>query len=354
MKCYYIGLDVHCSFTELAVVTPTGRLIKRQRCATTIPALREVLDTIARPRSVALEEGPLADWLWRNLHGHVETLTVCDPRRNRLIAKDSDKDDPIDAEKLAQLLRGGYLKAVHHPTSLERAAFKQLVLLYHDRVRQRVREANRVMAYLRRHGVFVPEKAFADEQDRAALQQRLPPARSIAANLALLWQSYDLAAQQVRALRRRLVEAAKQEEVIQRFVQLPGIGWVRAATFFVHVDTPWRFESKTRLWKYLGIGLERRHSGNGRVQVQLVKQANRQLKGVLIGAAQKAIGLKDNPYAAQYQRWRTAGRPASVARRNVARSLAATLWGMWKNGSVYRPDWVGVAAAAVSATEEVS
>ncbi|MBI1916970.1 MAG: transposase [Planctomycetes bacterium] len=79
-------------------------------------------------------------------------MTVCDPRRNHLIAKDSDKDDPIDAEKLAQLLRGGYLKAVHHPQSLERAVFKQLVLLYHDRVRQQVREANRVMAYLRRHG----------------------------------------------------------------------------------------------------------------------------------------------------------------------------------------------------------
>jgi len=33
----------------------------------------------------------------------------------------------------------------------------------------------------------------------------------------------------------------------------------------------------------------------------------------------------------------------------VARRLAATLGGMWKNGSVYRPEWVGVAAAAVSA-----
>jgi transposase len=348
---HFVGFDVHCSFTEIAVVTQSGRLTKRLRCPTTIPALAEALAGVPRPCAVAIEEGPLADWLWRNLASRVETFTVCDPRRNHLIAKDSDKDDPIDAEKLAQLLRGGYLKAVHHPQSLERAAFKQLVALYHDRVRQRVREANRVMAYLRRYGVFVAEKAFAQPQQRPALLGRLPGVRVIASNLELLWQSYDLAAQQVRTMRRRLVEAAKKEEVIARFTQVPGMGWVRAATFFVAVDTPWRFASKARLWKYLGIGLERRRSGTGRVQVHLVKCANRQLKGVLLGAAQKAIGLAGNPYAEQYQRWLATGLAASTARRNVARSLAATLWGMWKNGSVYHPDWVGLAAAAGSAAE---
>lgn len=352
--CHYIGLDVHGSFTELAVVTQAGHLTQRQRCPTTIPALREALDAIGRPRHVAFEEGPLADWLWRNLAGHAEAVTVCDPRRNRLIAKDSDKDDPLDAEKLAQLLRGGYLKAVHHPESLERAVFKQLVLLYHDRVRQRVREANRVMAYLRRHGVFVREKAFVAKEDRAALRRRLPPARLLASNLELLWDSYDLAAEQVRTLRRRLVEAARKEEVIERCTQVPGIGWVRAATFFVYVDTPWRFPSKASLWKYLGIGLERRHSGTGRVQVQLVKCANRQLKGVVRGAALKALGQEGNPFAALYRRWVQSGLSVGSARRNVARSLAATLWGMWKNGSAYRPDWVGVAPAAVSAAEQSS
>ncbi|MEK7711326.1 MAG: hypothetical protein AAB341_05460 [Planctomycetota bacterium] len=41
-------------------------------------------------------------------------MAVCDPRRNHLIAKDSDKDDSIDVEKLAQLYHGGYIKRVHH------------------------------------------------------------------------------------------------------------------------------------------------------------------------------------------------------------------------------------------------
>ncbi len=47
------------------------------------------------------------------------------------------------------------MKPVHHPDTWERAWFKQVVQLYHDRVRNRVRQANRIMGQLRGHGVFV-------------------------------------------------------------------------------------------------------------------------------------------------------------------------------------------------------
>ena len=43
-----------------------------------------------------IEEGPLADWLYRELPAIVDQMAVCDPYRNALIAKDGDKDDPID------------------------------------------------------------------------------------------------------------------------------------------------------------------------------------------------------------------------------------------------------------------
>ena len=55
--------------------------------------------------------------------------------------------------------------------------------------------------------------------------------------------------------RKRLVHMAQNEEAVRRFQALPGIGWVRAATLYAYLDTPWRFRSKSALWKYLGIGL---------------------------------------------------------------------------------------------------
>src|SRR6266851_4638085 len=171
---HYVGLDIHPSTTELAIIKTSGPIFQRQRCRTSISDLVETLAKIPRPIHIAMEEGPLADWLYRNLLPYVDHITVAEPRRNRLIAKDSDKDDALDAEKLAQLLRGGYLKPVHHALSLYRTIFKQHVALYHDCVRQRVRTANRIIGLLARHGLCVREQAFSRPRKRPGLLDRLP------------------------------------------------------------------------------------------------------------------------------------------------------------------------------------
>jgi hypothetical protein len=53
---------------------------------------------------------------------------------------------------------------------------------------------------------------------------------------------------------------------------------------------------------------------------------------------------KDNPFTGLYGRWTGQGLSPRNARPNVARAMAAVMWGMWKNGGVYDPDRVGVAA----------
>ena len=63
---YFIGIDCHCEFCEIAVVDTAGNVVQRDRRDTTIPALLEVIETVPKPRSLVIEEGPLAGWLWRN------------------------------------------------------------------------------------------------------------------------------------------------------------------------------------------------------------------------------------------------------------------------------------------------
>src|SRR5262249_35844744 len=311
---HFIGLDTHCQFAELAVVTHGGRTTKHARRAMTIPAIVEELQSIGRPRYLVIEEGPLADWLWRHLRSQVDEMQVCDPRRNRLVCQEGDKDDPIDAEKLAQLYRGGYTKAVHHAESSYRSVFKQHVMLYHDRVRHRVAEGHRLVSLLRRHGVVVRERNFANPQERDGLLRRLPNSRTLRADVRVLWKGYDVAVLQEEWMRRRLVQLAKKEEVLQRMVTLAGIGWVRAATLWVWLDTPWRFAKKQALWKYLGIGLERRRSGNGPEKVRVPVHVNRVLKSMILGAAKSAAAQGKNPFADQYRRWVAAGLSAHIDR----------------------------------------
>jgi transposase len=230
---------------------------------------------------------------------------------------------------------------------VERSAFKQLVGLYHDRVRNWVRQANRVLAQLRRHGVF-GSKAKLLTGERRRLVERVP-VKVLRAGVELLLEDFDLAGRVVQRLQRLVTREARQYEPIRRFVALPGVKWIRAATFFAYVDTPWRFPSKQALWRYMGIGLERRHSGSDAVQVGIPAGVTvcRPLKAMILGAAKSAI-TGDNPFTDQYKEWRYAGLTARNACRNVARSQAATLWGMFKSGQAYQSAWVGLNHAAVT------
>jgi transposase len=337
---HFIALDTHCHGTDLVCLDDHGRMVRKWNGPTTIPALVAAMESIPEPRAIAFEEGPLADWLFRNLQGHARRLIVCNPRRNALIAKDSDKDDAIDAEKLADLLRGGYLQPVHHNESEERSIFKQTVAMYHRTVQHRVREANRIIAQFRQWGVFVKEADFRSDELWSEQLSRLPEDTQLRGVLGSMFCIYRMALEQEIAMRRRMIQRTRREEVIRRWCALPGISWIRGATFFVYLDTPWRFGTKSQLWRYMGVGLERRHSGGGPTVVRLSHQANHHLKGAILGAAKSAIAIKKNPFADQYRRWRDTGLSHCIARRNVARSLAATVWSMWKHGDVYRPELV--------------
>jgi len=331
-----IGADGHCPFGAVAVLSAAGKVVHRDRCPTTIPALGGVVRAVARPRPLVIDEGPRAGWLWRHRRGAVDPRVVGDPRRNRLIAPDGDQDGDPDAAKLARLLRGGFVQAVHQRESLERAAFKQPVARYHHRVRQ--------------HGVLIREKGDVAVADRPALRGRLPAGAARRELVAAPGVSDDARAEQEGAWRKRLVQSAQAAAAVRRSQELPGVGWARAAALYAYRDTPWRYRSKAALGKYLGIGRERRRWGSGPEHWGVPRRAHRRLQGTTRGAARSAAASGGNPFADRSRRWAEQGRSAKLARRNVARALAAALGGRWRNGSTYRPEWVGAAAAAPTAT----
>ena len=330
-----IALDVHCEFCEGGFIDSRGSELGTFQVPTNIPALVAQIEQVKRPRKLVMEEGSLADWLSRSLAPYVDEMVVCDPYRNALIAKEGEKSDPIDWRKLAQLCRGGYLRLVHHPETQERSVLRQHVQLYHERVSRRVSEGHKIIWRARGLGVIVVHKDLSDPDRRQRMLERLPADKTVQQDMLLLLKGFDLLSEQVVELRRRLVELCRNEPMVKRFCQVKGVKHVRAATFLAIVDTPFRFKSKQKLWKYMGIGLEKRHSGKGRVRLSVPLRCNRILKNVILGAAKSAIASGNNIFADQYQRWLDAGCSPRIARRNVARSQAAVMWGMWKSQSEF-------------------
>jgi len=354
MTTYYIGADVHSNSTEM-VIEKERKIVANYIVPTTIPAISNILDSLQGKKQLAIEEGPMAGWLYRNLNKKVDKMIVCDPRRNKLIGCDGDKDDKIDAAKLALLLRGGYLRAVYHSQDDDKAELKHWVSLYHDRVRDAVRHINKIRARCRMYGVHIRRLVLRDPLHRSEwLSQIKHPA--LAKQLNLLWIGYDAAAKQTKIAKQQLRKLSKRYDIIHFWRKLPGIGLIRAATLFAYLDTPWRFKKKNKLWKYCGVGLQRTTSGTDKkgrpkpARLQLPWAVNRTLKNAVLGAATSAINREGNVFRAYYERMLSDGIMPSNARHAVARKILTVMWGMWKTNSRFDENLLRIESSSSQAS----
>jgi hypothetical protein len=113
-------MDCHISTLDFAVVNEAGRLVKAHSVATSVNGLVAFVKTIPVPRTVYMEEGSLAAWALETCLQYGEKLMITDAKQNHWIGSAGQKDDAIDALKLAQLARGSYIKEVHHPVGHRR------------------------------------------------------------------------------------------------------------------------------------------------------------------------------------------------------------------------------------------
>lgn len=162
----YIGTDCHLSTLDFKVVNQGGKLIKAQEVATSANNFIQFVKDVPRPRTVIVEEGSLAAWLLEICVRNGEKLVISDPKRNLWIGSSGKKEDPIDAKKLAQLARGGYLKEIHHPLG-QRRRFRELMMAYHDTVKSVSRIKNKIKAKFLQNGIACPGETVYLPEHRA-------------------------------------------------------------------------------------------------------------------------------------------------------------------------------------------
>jgi transposase len=99
----YIGLDVHQARISVAVLDSIGKPLMESILETKAATLLQFIHGLRGSLHVTFEEGTCAAWLHDLLKPHVTQVLVCDPRKNALL-KSGNKNDRIDARKLAELL----------------------------------------------------------------------------------------------------------------------------------------------------------------------------------------------------------------------------------------------------------
>jgi transposase len=342
MNIKYIGMDVHKEAIVIAVMNSEGKLVMESIIETKASTILQFLHGLGGELHVTLEEGTWAAWLYDLLQPHVQELVVCDPRRNAFL-KEGNKSDKIDARKLADLLRGGYLRSVYHGENGLRT-LKELARGYLTISKDLTRVMNRVKALYRSWGIACGGQQVYAPRHRAEWLNKIRET-GVRRRAEFFYQQLDALRALRQAVRRDLLTESRKHGATKLLREIPSIGPIRAALLIALMQTPHRFRSKRQLWTYSGLAIETRDSAQHRFvgghlqrskkpqQLRgLNRNHNHDMKAIFKSAATMASS-RAGAFRDFYQGLLTKGMDPAMARLTLARKIAVITLTVWKKGA---------------------
>jgi transposase len=332
----YVAMDTHFATITGVVLDMEGKKLIHTVLQTKEDLIRDFLTSLSGSVYLTFEEGTLASWLYEIAEPLVREVVVCNPRHNSLL-KDGSKSDSIDAEKLAELLRLGSLKAVYHHRS-QVSELKQLVAIYGQLTADRTRVINRLRAVFRSQALSVElsgkikRDEFISKLVSGAQRQRA----------GFLFAELDVLDQLQKESRKKMEVEARRHPDYRLLQTMPGISSIRAAQLLAWGVTPHRFRTKRQFWSYCGLSVITRGSSDYEIKEGsiirrtkaaatrgLTRHYNHRLKNLFKGAAVDC--LRNKQVRPVYEQLLGRGLNEAVARVQLARKLAASCLAVWKN-----------------------
>jgi transposase len=190
----------------------------------------------------------------------------------------------------------------------------------------------------RRLGTAKAERLQAAAADSIAVPEL---DTEVAFEVGLLLDQYDLLEGQIEDADRR-VATLLDGETARRLQTIPGVGPSIVATLLAEIGDIARFDDFDQLLAYAGVHPAERSSGrkgsNPETSWHMSKAGNSHLRAAAYRMA--VVGVQHNPViAAHYARKRAAGKSKMNALGHCMRKALAIVWGVWRNGTDFDPDW---------------
>jgi transposase len=217
---------------SIAVMNGEGKLVMESIIETKAITILQFIQGLGGDWHVTLEEGTWAAWWYDLLKPHVTELVVCDPRKNALM-KQGHKSDKIDARKLADLLRGGYLCSVYHGENGLRTV-KELARSYLTISKDLSRVMNRVKALYRSWGILCGGQQVYAPRHRSEWLNKIGEA-GVRRRAEFFYQQLDALRALRQTVRRDLLAESRKHSATKLLRQIPYIGPIRAAQLLLQL-----------------------------------------------------------------------------------------------------------------------
>lgn len=337
----YIGLDLHSSKSVFGVVDAHGHDYCKHRLRTQPNSMNQWLkDLPAQHKYLVVEEGPLTQWMSWQLAGQVDELVVCDPKQNYWIAHAANKKDRVDTSKLARLLRLDELHIVWHPkTKNQRALFAEAGGHYIKMRSHQVRLKQQIKSLYRRWGVLEVDGETLYSRQGRGVYLRQVDGQVIRSQLENFYRMMDQAEEAQASAEAELYRIGKAYPEIVEFQNLPGVGPIGSHLFDGLVQTPHRFPTASKLWRWSKLGVTNRSSNGKPLGYRRLDPNGRSaIKDMSYRAWKGALQCNEpNEVKCFFQASleRTGNRVH--ARLNTQRKILNVLWTIWKNDLSYDP-----------------
>lgn len=330
----------------IVVLNGAGKVVMQSVIETGAERVGGYLKQLRGKVYVTFEEGTQANWLHEVVRPLVTEVVVCDPRYNKLL-QSGNKNDRVDAQKLAELLRNGALRAVYHGDQGMRM-LKELVRSYDCLVSDSTRVMNRLKAIYRGRAIDCAGHELYRQDRREQWLEKLSE-RGAKQRASFLYQQLAALRPLRQEAKRLMVQEARRQRAYPWLLSMPQLGSVSVAQLLAIVSTPHRFRSKRQFWTYVGLAVVTRTTAEHEVVNGVLRRSKRPLstrglnrnhnhllKRVFKNAATGAC--HSGPFKPAYELRLAQGMAPSLARLTVARQLAATTLAVWKRGEQFNPE----------------
>ncbi|MFP4184681.1 MAG: transposase, partial [Thermoplasmata archaeon] len=170
----YAGLDVHKKSTHAVVKTKQGEVIKEVEIKTKENKIEHFFKDVEEEFEVAMEATGNYEFFYETLEDLAEEVHLANPYKTRLIAEEKVKTDKVDANALADLLRGNLLPTSYVPCK-EIRDLRKLVRRRVKLGKQRAEVKNQIKNELRRQNINYSNKPLFKEDGLQFLKELSNP-----------------------------------------------------------------------------------------------------------------------------------------------------------------------------------
>ena len=274
----FVGMDLHKNYLQIAVMNEEGRVLRNSKIDNNLRQISRFFDDVNNDKAHVVME---SSSVWYNIYRYLSEersfdVVLSNPVKTRAIASAKIKTDKLDAVKLADLLRGGYIAECCVPNN-KIMELRELVRHRIVLVRMRTKLKNTI------HGITLMKGIQLNTCTNTFTLEYIDELKKLndyrINHYISLIESLD---QEIKDVSKKIILLAKENKMAKLLTTIPGIGYYSALFLVSEIDDISRFPDSYHLCSYAGLVPSTHSSGGVTYHGNITKTGSKHLRRIML------------------------------------------------------------------------